>query len=114
VFYKSLLKNDYLTVAHFFTRLHCALYILFSDVKGNKKLADGPTRGSKKKRTDIPIIVHSYTTIMVHIAFTGGKTSNLSYRWGMGSKHSSAQGPLSSKIKLNYLVNFWKWRVKSS
>jgi F-box protein 22 len=53
---------------------------LLPDVKGNKKLADGPTRGSKKKRTDIPIIVHSYTTIMVHIAFTGGKTSNLSYR----------------------------------
>jgi hypothetical protein len=62
------------------TRLHCTLCILFSDVKGNKKLADGPTRGSKKKRTDIPIIVHSYTTIMVHIAFTGGKTNNLSCR----------------------------------
>lgn len=49
---------------------------LLPDVKDNKKLADGPTRGSKKKRTDIPIIVHSYTTIMVHIAFTGGKTNN--------------------------------------
>jgi hypothetical protein len=56
------------------------VYILFSDVKDTKKIADGPTRGSKKERTDIPIIVHSYTTIMVHIAFTGAKTSNHNYQ----------------------------------
>lgn len=91
------------------------LFLLFVDVTGSKKSVDGPTRGNKKKRTDTPDILHSYTTIMVHLAFTGSKTSSHSHRWEKGIKPpSSAQGPLSSKIQRNNLVNFWKWRVRSS
>lgn len=91
------------------------LSLLFLDVTDNKKSVDGPTRGNKKKRTDTPDILHSYTTIMVHLAFTGNKTNSHSHRWEKGIKPpSSAQGPLSSKIQRNNLVNFWKWRVRSS
>ncbi|KAJ4428662.1 hypothetical protein ANN_25655, partial [Periplaneta americana] len=53
---------------------------LLPDVTVNKRLVDGPTRGSKKKRTDLPNILHSYTTIMVHLAFTGSNTNNQNHR----------------------------------
>ncbi|PNF30910.1 hypothetical protein B7P43_G03198 [Cryptotermes secundus] len=53
---------------------------LLPDVTGSKKSVDGPTRGNKKKRTDTPDILHSYTTIMVHLAFTGSNTSSHSRR----------------------------------
>jgi hypothetical protein len=65
---------------HLYTaQYQSSLCLLFADVT-DKKSVDGPSRGSKKKRADIPVILHSYTTIMVHLAFTGSKANSHSHR----------------------------------